>query len=295
MLTLGPLAYGAETRVFFISELLEEIIQHLPYAHLLSLACCHSIAREGVKTVMRLRFKSMIRPYGPSQMMSLCDALRMSGGVVVGSSSLWVIRTPCNWTPDDLNIVTPQGQKHSLLAFFVSQGFVVTSIDQHKRSILGERFSKHTTVIFHYDLKKQVTITESFTDSCVPVMTQYRDTSLTTFASADGFFSLYPRLSTGGVRLCNIHSPSMLVREGKAKRCGLTSSWNTRTWSVPCGICCPVLSRRMEGLRNCARFEWGEGAGGGAIRTPRIVINDDFTWRLGDECFNRCCDAYKRG
>lgn len=284
----------ASTRIFFLSDVICHILFFLPYKDLMQMASCHTAVRCSVQTVLRLRFYSSIRPYVGVDVLSFCRALRDFGTVVCGSSALWILMFPCGWTPNNLNFITPFGTLGSVVGVLQASGYEMSRERRIRRSEFAFNDQMETFVLLtHVFHGRQVSVVEAPTNSIFPTLLRPLDTSLTTIANADGVLCLYPKLTFACLRLCSrigSNTTASAVRHKKSKRLGFISRLDTTGFDEVCGLSCPVLTRRVCGLRGAAWFDWSlDGKVGDVDRMLQLALRSHYKWRLGNGCYNKNC------
>jgi hypothetical protein len=262
---------------------------------LIRLASSHSVARAIVKDTLRLRFYSLIRDYFGLDTLIFSELLRQSSGVICGSAAIWMFKTPCTWSPNDINIFVPYQNTQLLSLFFESRGYKPV-----RSRIVGPDyglFRQHINTVHIFiksDMHKRITVTESCSPSVFPLLLQPFDTLFATFVTADGLVCLYPHQLFTNVRICGSRSQSGCQLD-KAYRLGFRSEMSTADWDGECGTCCPVLIRRICGLRGVARLDWAYGSVSGEDNILKFTAGNHFKWRLGDICLNKNCPFYFKG
>jgi hypothetical protein len=276
-------------------ELFQEILHNLPFEDIIVIGKCNTRTRIAFKAVMRLPFNATIQPYVGTGIGRFCKTLREVGGFTWGSSALWTIAQPVSWFPKDLNILTPFGAAEIMVAFFVGQGFWVESvISKPSPSKITARHSVAHTLLKHITSNKQVTITESSSLSVFPALLSTFDTLRCILASPDGIICFYPRQILSGLRICNRLKSTVRAADTPA-RLGYHSITSTVGWDSPCGVCCPVLVRRVCGLKGSAYLDWNIGVViGGKDRMLEIAALNHYKWSLGGRCLNENCPFYRK-
>jgi len=263
---------------------------------LIRLASTQSCSRQMVKDILRTRFHHLIRVFVGLDVLVFSELLRQSNGVVYGSAALWMFKTPCSWSPNDINLLLPLNNTQPLSLFLISQGFSLLHSHVMAPAHFPSNQHAHTIKIFNHSVThKRITITVSNSHSVFPLLLQPLDTLLMSFFTADGLVCFYPIQLFTNVRICGSRQESNR-RVDKANRLGFRSEMSTADWDGNCGVCCPIMIRRVCGLRGAARFDWGPGPViGSEDKMLKFADVNHFKWRLGDICLNKNCAFYYKG
>ena len=148
------------------------------------------------------------------------DILRRTGSLVSGSAALWfLLRTPDDWSPVDVDILTPR------LAFDPVVRLIQDLIGSQAQITFTRRphgepgpYTRRCTI---HAGDFRIDIMESQTDSPFTVMMGYWSTHIMNGLMADSFWSAYPSLTLRGMGVENYcetggcHSASMSECHGR--------------------------------------------------------------------------------
>lgn len=277
-----------------MTDIFRSILQLLSYQDLMAVASSCVRARYVVKMVLESRFMKIVGWSIGTPLEAFCILLRSMGGVITGSSVIWIMTAPGHWLPKDLNVVTPKGAIDSVVQFLEAHEFHIGRSRQYRYSKLEFKYHILSSITMeHIRTGRVVTITESSSHSTFPVVLSPLDTSLAMMATPDGFICFYPSLLMAGLRICCGSTKRDRDRIEKVKRFGLSSISNTGSWGRKCGFCCPRLVRRVVGLRGAAYFDWGDELFvGESRRMLEFASHSHYKWSAGKQCLNRHCLFY---
>lgn len=109
-------------------------------------------------------------------------------------------------------------------------------------------------------------------------------------ATSSTMYVLYPELTNQRRALEGWNEPSIPSCINLEMR-GFRRSITTMSWSVSCGWNCPVVWRRIQGLKGVGVFCWGgftnEVLDNSSVGVPFTDVA--MKWRLGDRCYNEHC------
>jgi len=139
-----------------------------------------------------------------------------------------------------------------------------------------------------------VTITESSTDSILPVVVSSPLTSMMNIITAHRIYCMYPSLLKRRVSVKGVHSiPASTVLLLKHR--GIRIEWSTSCQDA-CGEICPAHWRRTKNLTGVESTVWNPFAN--TKFTSNIPSWEgelgcaNFKWRLGLVCRNRRCPNF---
>lgn len=281
-------------RVVWTTNIFLSVLELLSYQDLMAVAGSCVRARYVVKMVLQSRFTNVVERSMGTHFEAFCTLLRAMGGIITGSSVIWIMVAPVGWMPKDLNVITPKGAIDSVVQFLEVRGFHIRRFRQFRYSKVEFKYNVLSCIIMeHIRTGRIITLTESSSRSTFPVVLGALDTSLAMMATPDGVICFYPSLLMAGLRICCGDSRRGLARIETVERFGLSSISNTGNWDRRCGFCCPRLTRRVCGLRGAAYFDWGdETLVGGSRRMLEFASYGHYKWSLGKQCVNRHCPFY---
>jgi hypothetical protein len=76
-----------------------------------------------VEDVIRNRLVQLLKPYVEGEMRAFEREFTLCAAAISGSTALWMLLIPDNWTPKDLNIIAPSQGADKLVQFFESIGY----------------------------------------------------------------------------------------------------------------------------------------------------------------------------
>ncbi|KIM91123.1 hypothetical protein PILCRDRAFT_1326 [Piloderma croceum F 1598] len=112
------------------------VLEHLPFKDLINYSQTGSSPCQLVKTALRLRFKSLVRPYVGVDVLTFRSLVLNVGAVIAGSSVTWML-SPWGWNPNNLNMIMPRGKVERITAYFTNLGYSQSSIDIDNVALLA--------------------------------------------------------------------------------------------------------------------------------------------------------------
>jgi hypothetical protein len=237
------------------------------------------IGRSSVHSIICIWFKKMLRCFFHDRMSVVFEQMKIAGAVVCGSAALWMVSYPCEWFPQNIDIICPTNTVHLFHAF-----------PRHEcpqtESIPVDRSTSYAIIdITRYN--KTVTIIHSTSESCFPVLLCSRMTSQMIAASPDGLIIFYPSLTLHQVCFTSDDegdSRDIRIPKDFIFMSSYLGSHNQYTDVEPC----LRRDRRVHGMQGVILI----GAisdGGTSSRQGKLAKGCHISYRLRDRCDCKSC------
>jgi hypothetical protein len=280
--------------VFETGELGNEIVDYLDFESLHNLSKICIFFCTFIAGVHRRAYIKMLRPYAIARVLELCDIIGEVNGVLTGSSALSLFMRLDAWKPNDLNIVTPQGNSPRLRQFLLDIGYTIpkTSRSNAISPEMSSVVSSHET--FHHR-SSIISVTESIDNSVLTVVLSSIATQEMIFATPDGLFCAHPRLTLQLIALHGFPRPLGTKYKWKAKRynqMNFKANRNTANWEKECGRDCPVNWHNISNPKDALILDWNRISPLTTVsmHSPyKHIQNHRLYWRLGHRCQNMRC------
>lgn len=268
--------------VFYMGDILLEILGYLPLKDLLQYSQVHRDGRAPVRTVLRLRFKSAIRRYVDAEVLAFIDLMDEAGAVISGSTAVWMALAPtCDFRPKDLNVAVPKNKGDAVIDFFNRLGYTGASGVVEPVMTRGVRF------VTHLESKgRKVTVIESTTPSPFTPVISSHNTSQMNIATPHEILIMYPHLTLSSTAHVGI-VPSLQGHSCYKRSAGIRMLV-TEELKQPCGASCPALFRRVNGVDDMLRASISEDSSkvSGLVMVAKAFPQK---WRIQKLCHNRVC------
>lgn len=111
-----------------LADITEVVLEQLSFEQLRTFSQTSTISHAMVKSVLRLRYKSLVASYVDGNSAAFDKLMVASQAVISGSAAVWVLLSPCDWLPRDLNIVFPIGRILSFITYFTNIGYIMKAM-----------------------------------------------------------------------------------------------------------------------------------------------------------------------
>lgn len=237
-------------------------------------------SRTMVKSMLRLRFKSLIRKYVGFDVLAFRELMLDVGAVISGSSVTWMLSL-CERSPGDLNIIVPRGQSQCLLHYFDELGYSRSTSEVDNIAYLATAYV--------YRLLRgndQVVIVESKNKHVIHPVTCSLNSTQMNIMTPDEIIVFYPDLTLEGMAIIGRRCyPSNKHCHKVPQHFTVVDS---SVFGQRCGKNCPAFYRRLYGIDGMARFNWAETRDERGT-FEKYVLGCHHKWRLGSPCYNRVC------
>lgn len=269
--------------VIIVPDTAHHILESLTFADLFRFAQTNHTSRDMVKAVLRVRYKTLLGGYIDEKLDDFRELMLRWKAVIAGSAAIWVLLSPCDWRPKDINIIVPYGALKPFVDYFES---ILYTQSGGKIEDDSTRFIHNVTILHRISDDKHINIVESADDSVFPPVISSANSSQMNILTPDEILCLYPTLtlshhslvgttaSAGGTNSMKVASP--LVQLGSSK-----------SLKKSCGMGCPGLYRRVHDLHGGMIFNWSEFGDEGHIK--KMAKGSHLKWRLQGMCHNRLC------
>ena len=188
-------------------ELIDEIcfLSHIT-AVVLLMGTCRAIRRP-IQNHLLCRLRLALGPHlSGVSFQNFNMILRWCHGIVSGSTALAFFLGRPSWVPGDLDIYAPQSKGKNVVAFFKAEGYTVAEkgIDKDTSSSSVYDFRggvKHTTSLRKGTLR--VDVVEGTGLAAFYTISHFHSTAVMNGLTGQGFFSVYPLLTTKGKSITN--------------------------------------------------------------------------------------------
>ena len=265
------------------NDILMYILEYSPVHELFTFGATCRRGRCAVEDVIRNRLVRLLKPYVEGEMWAFEREFTLCAAAISGSTALWMLLIPDNWTPKDLDIIAPSQGADKLVQFFESIGYTSRPTSPDIRQGTNIRRLVGLT-----KGNRKVMVSESLSDSVFPPLLSASTTLELNAVTMESLVCLYPKLT--------------FVKAGFVCQWGGLSKgdieWFKRTkmgiypYSVPwvgnCGYSCPALRRRLHALEGAAVLSWKDPGGRGDVRY--MAGKSHYAWTIKAECENPFCE-----
>lgn len=273
---------------------MREILENLQIKDLVTYAHTHRTGRETVSRIVRGRYLTLLQFFiTPKYLHSTIELLERTGSVIGGCAALWLILSPCSWTPDNLDIITPVF-KASGVSWHLEWS---RHTPAHHSPTIDIAVSHNDRDLIHtirkitgFGAGATVTIIESMTeDIFLPVLaaTATYQMNVITWNEILCFYSH----STLQYSALSFHQRVNLDNEAECAENGVNLLYTNGTWTRPCREECPCIWRRICGLRDMGIFAVGDGTPV-KFKLGNRAKESHWSWTLGFACENPDCPNY---
>lgn len=282
---MGPKACKKSNKSFFVLgtfscllvwtsiDVSLEFLRYLSVPDIIRYSQADKLARTYAMIALRLRFKDMIRPYVDGDVVQFSSILQGCGGVITGSSVTRMISAPSTFTPNNLNITVPARYGDRLLEYLEGLGY-------NKKQLTVDPTMSNTVrelvELAKNDLRIILTTSKS---SIYPPLLCTLNTHEMKFLTPNEIVVLYPRLTYSSKAIVSYSSSFQLLPEG------VTQVTHNDLFKKPCGVECPALPRRTQGLHGASVFKWSDEAVGAVEQSQ----DTHYRWRVLPACSNPLC------
>ncbi|KAJ6467319.1 hypothetical protein C8R45DRAFT_1171755 [Mycena sanguinolenta] len=236
-----------------------------------------------VKTLLRSRLRAVVQSFfGSANIESFFTLLEATDSAIGGSTIARVLTPPPSgvddWLPSNINIFVPIGATSAWASYFAQLRLARIPVKQPNIPLQYAAVTSSHANYESYLHGHPILLTESI-DECVITPVVASSTTI-------GLFNLRRAHRAW-------YSPSV-EKCIKLQDRGYRHSVSTRQWGRECGWNCPVLWRRIQGLKGVGIFCWGglrnENLDNGYTGLPFTDVS--MKWRLGEVCSNPFCRWY---
>ncbi|KAF9455508.1 hypothetical protein BDZ94DRAFT_1179774 [Collybia nuda] len=291
----------APLAVYNTAECMFLIMEDCSWLSLISLSHVNCAGRNRVRHMVSKCISHALQPFitTSEHRDALFTKLDILHGGITGSI-VWAMMNPQtilsrNDQLRDLNILTPRDTLEQWRAF-------LSTIDYSQELSTDTRYpfleTSDITQHFHRDAILSspkgltITVTQSRTDTVIPVLISATITSQMNLLTSSHIFCAYPTLAATNRSISTFFPPSgkTMIRVWD---CLMRFSYSTCSWMIPCGSACPAIWRYSYGLGGFGEFAWGgfynERDIKGNMGDSTILRSSHFKWRIGDFCWNAYC------
>ncbi|KAJ3894456.1 hypothetical protein GG344DRAFT_74013 [Lentinula edodes] len=234
----------------------EYIFRYCGFKTLCNYSAADSHLRAHVLLFLASRVRSVLSLIFPaSSLTPFMEFLERYQSFIVGSAAYQILDPRLEFSLNNFNIVAVRGWRSAWVNALLQLGCVEDFVQPLIRAPFEQYVESHD--VFLSPTGVTITITVASGDSITPLILS-GDTTLETVAIGSHFmYSFYPDLLEEGI--------SIPLNEGIPFTQHHVNNLNLRSdfhidnsrWSKPCGMSCPILSRRSRGARGILSFCWG--------------------------------------
>jgi hypothetical protein len=274
---------------------MREILEKLQIKDLIAYAHTHRMGRQSACRIVRGRLLRLLQFFiQPEYLHGIMEIMQKTGAVIGGSAALWLILSPCSWTPDNLEIIVPVRRSTDVVQYFErckrpAHHSPTLEIDvEYCNRDLIHRIRRITG----YGAGGTITITESMSDDIfLPVLAATATYQMNIITSKE-ILCFYP-LTTPQCRALSFRKRTNVADMTECANMGVNLLYTNESWTRPCREDCPSIWRRISGLRGMGRFAIGETEAVGKYKFEKRAKSSHHSWTLGFTCQNTNCPNCK--
>ncbi|KAG1842478.1 hypothetical protein C8R48DRAFT_781075 [Suillus tomentosus] len=279
-------------QAFEIHKIADNVERELNFMSRLCLASTSTVFRRFALRSHISYLRVMLCHLGICDPQGFLEMLNLCNGVVTGSTALSLVLRPCEWSPNDRNLVAPRERGAEVEAFLLHDGFITHGVDNSQtiRSHLIQFVARHRTYTRSDQPRTSVTITESFEDSVFPVILASSSTADMLCVSIAGVFSVLPDLLVAQINMRGF--PTSPIEEDLGRRFhGKQFIVLNDTSDLPgeCGIHCPLLWRSAADGTSTMMINWSLSQLHGHDGMLSQLLAHRYWWQLSRQCHNQRC------
>lgn len=315
-------------------EVVDNILQHCPYATLIALSRVNCSLRPLIFRVIRSRLFYFAGLFMPIVMVPhFFELLERSKSSLAGSIVRCIVSSEMYpryrvASPSQLNIIVPnsaptapaESQFFQCWERFLNSCGYTKNPESAKlpsewnascnnwslfilvsRAVLTSRISRLSKTYKKEEGSPKISVVEAKKASVFPVVFQTTQTSNFFVMSPTRIYSLYPGLQERSLNLSLKHRALIESDIFDCFNYGLVTLRGTDEWSIfdgKCGEACSSIRRRVKNFPGWTVFRWGGYEGkydlGDVVSEEDGYDEDDLTWKLDGECSNQRCSNFLR-
>ncbi|KAH6886130.1 hypothetical protein BKA70DRAFT_1444498 [Coprinopsis sp. MPI-PUGE-AT-0042] len=298
---------SAGQMLFEVSDLVLELLVYSDWPTLMAVARTNSTARGCVQFEVRIRVRKLVKLFiCNDDLDQFFDEIDKRNVLIAGSTIRNLFYMNLTWwntllsldeaasnplhRPKDLNLILPAGQREGMTCILNKMGYGAWTIEYS--SLHYEGVLKTITRGFRMGPLPQpasITLSESSTNSPLPVLLASPLTCQLNVASATKVYSFFPSLVSVPVALRTDYTHSSVCRHSYAH---IQTQTDNRGMTSPCGTHCPARVRKTVRDPITASFRWN---GGGGVRKGSVdecMAKELIVWRFSVFCRNSYCEHY---
>ncbi|KAG2096028.1 hypothetical protein BD769DRAFT_1678168 [Suillus cothurnatus] len=243
-----------------------------------------ALQAAGIKT-MRHRWESILRPFIGGHMFEFSHIMQLCKIVITGSCTMAMLVGEYV-TPNNLNLVTPRGNREALYSFLLDD----LRYHRVQHNMLPHRAFKGTIrsfAKFRWE-DRVITVSEATVDGPFDVIVSSQTTADMLCMTAGGLVTFYPHLTLNLlITMANHMAPHRhaTLNVGSAKTDRFAFHRTSSFIHGPCGVLCPALWRSVSDQgRQSLTLEWDQN-----FSIKPLIDSSRTVWRLALWCRNSEC------
>jgi hypothetical protein len=111
-------------RLFSIVEIISEILRFLPCKDLVNFGHSHRRGRDISMHIICTCFRVLLNSFIPNDFFQpFVNSLHTTGSFIAGDAALWLILSPCQWKPQELDVFMPKYRRQQIVQVLQQAGF----------------------------------------------------------------------------------------------------------------------------------------------------------------------------
>ncbi|RDB19165.1 hypothetical protein Hypma_014202 [Hypsizygus marmoreus] len=322
--TNGQISVMSSTSLYKHNVCMLIVLEYCSWTSIVAMCHVDRAGRKRAQILIRARIANLMKPFFPVKARASFFSMLLSTKGAIYGHLPWClfstfIKLDGETRPHNIDVAVPKDSLEKWADYLDDVGYY---IQEDIEPLHCHRNAADLSIRRRCPMnaKFTITVTQSLTDSVLPIILSSDVTTYMSVITASHLFSFYPRLTASATALgCFDQLPA---RHGFTYcRLSVFHTSSTEHWTEPCGEACPAKWRLTRGLPGVGVLQWecsmlpqrkqchigsvqveptnsqdGKTVDLLQLRVPSLTTDASeefrtsmFKWRTGSQCLNEAC------